>query len=434
MLKFMDGRLRWVLILWMFLMSAIAYLDRVNISIAGQAIQQEYKLSNLHLGWVFSAFVIGYALFQAPGGRLADRFGPRWVITIGVIWWGVFTTLTALVPVGISLAVALLVAVRFLLGIGEAVVYPSSNRLVANWIPSGERGIANGVIFAGVGAGAGITPPLIAYILMNWGWRWSFYVSALLGLAAGAVWYLLARDTPQEHPWISRRELATIESGLPAPVKELGAQKALPWGRILGNKNILAITLSYFAYGYVAWIFFTWFFIYLSKVRGLDLKASASYSMLPFIGMATCSPLGGWIADMLTKRYGKRVGRCGFAIFALGLAAIFIALATQVESAALASIVLAGGVGAMYLAQSAYWAVTADLAGSSAGSASGLMNMGGQIGGATTASLTPLIADHFGWTASFLVAAGVCALGSVAWLLVNPDVQITQKPASAGRH
>lgn len=434
MLKFMDGRLRWVLILWMFLMSAIAYLDRVNISIAGQAIQQEYKLSNLHLGWVFSAFVIGYALFQAPGGRLADRFGPRLVITIGVIWWGVFTTLTALVPVGISLAVALLVAVRFLLGIGEAVVYPSSNRLVANWIPSGERGIANGVIFAGVGAGAGITPPLIAYILMNWGWRWSFYVSALLGLAAGAVWYLLARDTPQEHPWISRRELATIESGLPAPVKELGAQKALPWGRILGNKNILAITLSYFAYGYVAWIFFTWFFIYLSKVRGLDLKASASYSMLPFIGMATCSPLGGWIADMLTKRYGKRVGRCGFAIFALGLAAIFIALATQVESAALASIVLAGGVGAMYLAQSAYWAVTADLAGSSAGSASGLMNMGGQIGGATTASLTPLIADHFGWTASFLVAAGVCALGSVAWLLVNPDVQITQKPAPAGRH
>jgi len=433
-LKFMDGRLRWVLILWMFLMSAIAYLDRVNISIAGQAIQQEYKLSNLHLGWVFSAFVIGYALFQAPGGRLADRFGPRRVITIGVIWWGLFTTLTALVPVGISLAVALLVAVRFLLGVGEAVVYPSSNRLVAHWIPSGERGIANGLIFAGVGAGAGITPPLITYILLNWGWRWSFYVSALLGLLAGAVWYLLARDTPQKHPWISKRELATIESGLPAPVKELGAQKALPWGRILGNKNILAVTLSYFAYGYVAWIFFTWFFIYLSKVRGLDLKASAGYSMLPFIAMATCSPLGGWIADILTKRYGKRVGRCGFAMFGIGLAAVFIALATQVESARLASVALAGGVGAMYLAQSAFWAVTADLAGSSAGSASGLMNMGGQIGGATTAFLTPLIADHFGWTASFLVAAGVCALGSVAWLLVDPYAQITHKPAQAGRH
>ncbi len=433
MVKLMDGRLRWVLILWMFLMSAIAYLDRVNISIAGQAMQQEFGLSNVRLGWVFSAFVFGYALFQAPGGRLADRFGPRWVITVGVIWWGVFTTVTALVPVGASLALALLVAVRFLLGAGEAVVYPSSNRLVAYWIPSGERGIANGIIFAGVGAGAGITPPLIAYILMNWGWRWSFYISALLGLVAGAVWYLLARDTPQKHPWISPREIATIESGLPAPVKDLEAQKALPWLRILGNRNILAITLSYFSYGYVAWIFFTWFFIYLSKVRGLDLKASAGYSMLPFIGMATCSPLGGWIADVLTKRYGKRVGRCGFAMFALALAAVFIALATQVESAALASIVLAGGVGAMYLAQSAYWAVTADLAGSSAGSASGLMNMGGQIGGFTTSLLTPLIADHFGWTASFLVTAVVCALGSVAWLLVDPHAQITRKPALAAQ-
>ena len=186
-LKLVEGRLRWVLILWMFLMSAIAYLDRVNISIAGQAIQQEFNLSNVQLGYVFSAFVIGYALFQAPGGRLADRFGPRRIITLGVIWWSLFTTLTALVPSGLGMAIALLIGVRFLLGIGEAVVYPSSNRLVANWIPSVERGVANGLIFAGVGAGAGITPPLITYVLINWGWRWSFYACALIGLAAGVI-------------------------------------------------------------------------------------------------------------------------------------------------------------------------------------------------------------------------------------------------------
>jgi ACS family glucarate transporter-like MFS transporter len=432
-LKPMEGRLRWVLILWMFLMSAIAYLDRVNISIAGQAIQKEFNLSNVQLGWVFSAFVIGYALFQAPGGRLADRFGPRLVITLGVIWWSLFTTLTALVPPGLGMAIGLLIVVRFLLGIGEAVVYPSSNRLVANWIPSVERGVANGLIFAGVGAGAGITPPLITYVLLNWGWRWSFYVCALIGLAAGLGWHLLARDSPEQHPWISKRELATIEAGLPASVKELEARRALPWGTILGNKNILAITLSYFSFGYVAYIFFTWFFIYLSRVRGLDLKASAFYSMLPFIAMASCSPLGGWIADILVKRYGKRAGRCGVAVFGMALSAVFLALATQVESAQLASIVLAGGAGAMYLAQSAFWAVTADIAGASAGSASGLMNMGGQIGGAVTASLTPWIADQFGWTPSFLVAASLCMLGSIAWLFVNPHDQLTQKPGAAGQ-
>jgi ACS family glucarate transporter-like MFS transporter len=118
-------------------------------------------------------------------------------------------------------------------------------------------------------------------------------------------------------------------------------------------------------------------------------------------------------------------------VFGIAMSAVFLALATQVESARLASIVLAGGAGALYLSQSAFWAVTADIAGSSAGSVSGLMNMGGQIGGAVTASLTPLIADHFGWTASFLVAAALCVVGALAWLLVNPNATIARGPAKA---
>src|SRR5512142_2723752 len=117
----MRLRFRWVLIGWMFAISAIAYLDRVNISIAGRAIQQEFGLDNLRLGWVFSAFVVGYALFQAPGGRLADRFGPRNILALGTVWWAVFTALTGTVPSGFALAIASLIAVRFLLGVGEAV-------------------------------------------------------------------------------------------------------------------------------------------------------------------------------------------------------------------------------------------------------------------------------------------------------------------------
>ncbi len=426
-----DGRLRWLLIFWMFLMSAIAYLDRVNVSIAGQAIQKDFNLSNVQLGYVFSAFVIGYALFQAPGGYLADKYGPRFIIAIGVVWWGVFTTLTAWVPATLAWSITILIAMRFLLGLGEAVVYPSSNRLVAAWIPSHERGLANGLIFAGVGAGAGVTPPLITYVLLNHGWRWSFYVCAIIGLVAGAIWLWLARDTPRSHPWTSKRELEFIEAGLPAPAKDFEKHKALPWGAILSDRNIIFLSISYFTFGYVAYIFFTWFFIYLSRVRGLDLKASALYSMLPFIAMATASSVGGWIADKLTRRYGKRVGRCGLALFGLALAGVFLALATQVESARVASIVLAGGAGALYLSQSAFWAVTADVAGSSAGTASGLMNMGGQIGGAVTASLTPLIADQFGWTASFLTAAALCVIGALAWIPVNPDKPIANRSSGA---
>ncbi len=137
-----------------------------------------------------------------------------------------------------------------------------------------------------------------------------------------------------------------------------------------------------------------------------------------------CSPAGGWISDRIAKGYGKRAGRCGVAIAGLAGAACLIALATQVESARVANIVLACGIGSQYLAQSSYWAVTADIAGSSAGSASGLMNMGAQLGGTVTSVLTPMVADRFGWTASFLVAAAMCALG-VASLVIRESKRPT---------
>ena len=391
----------------------------MNISIAASFIQKEFQLDNVQLGYVFSSFVAGYALFQAPGGRLADRFGPRKILALGTVWWGVFTALSAMVPAGISGLLALLLSVRFALGLGEAVVYPASNRLVAAWIPSQERGIANGWIFAGVGAGAGVTPPLITYILLNYGWRWSFWISAVIGLVAGVVWFVIARDRPDDHPWITKAESEYIRAGLP-PVKTGKQSTAIPWN-IIFSKDIIAVSLSYFAYGYSAYIFFTWFFKYLSETRGLNLKASAYYAMLPFIMMAVCSPLGGWISDRLTKSHGKRIGRCGIAVAGMAGAAVFIALGTQVASAELASIVLAGGAGALYLSQSSFWSVTADLAGPSAGTVSGVMNMVGQIGGVVTASLTPVIANSFGWSASFLVPAGLCACGSLLWLLVNPE-------------
>ena len=171
----------------------------------------------------------------------------------------------------------------------------------------------------------------------------------------------------------------------------------------------------------MAWIFFSWFYRYLAKVRGLDLKASAFYTMLPLLAMLVCCLLGGAINDRLTKWRGPRVGRCGVAGFAIAGAGIFIALGSQVQSARLASVALAGGAGARYLSQSSFWSVTADIAAESSGSVSGFMNMGNQIGGALTASLTPAIASRFGWNASFHVAAGLALVGAVAWLFVDPE-------------
>jgi ACS family glucarate transporter-like MFS transporter len=424
-------RVRWFLVFWLFVLSAVSYLDRVNISIAGGSIVDAYHLSDVQLGKVFSALVAGYALFQTVGGYLADRFDPRSVLTAGVLWWGIFTALTALVPANISGALFLFVLVRFLLGAGEAVIYPAANQFIARWIPVRERGIANGWIFAGVGAGAGLTPPLITYLMTHYGWRSSFWVCAIIGLLAGGVWFLAARDNPAEYPRVSAAELTAIQSGLrvTGDSPNLGKESAdipVPWKRVLRSREVWAVTVSYFCYGYVAWIFFSWFYRYLAKVRGLDLKASAFYSMLPFLAMLVCCLLGGAVNDRLTKWRGPRLGRCGLAAFAMGVAGIFIACGSQVQGVRLASVVLAGGAGALYFSQSSFWSVTADIAGASAGSVSGFMNMGGQMGGALTGSLTPWIAVRYGWTASFLVAAGLCVLGALGWLAVDPLNTLTQ--------
>jgi MFS transporter, ACS family, glucarate transporter len=421
-------RVRFFLAFWLFVISAVAFLDRTNISIAGLQISGEYGLGNQRLGWIFSAFLIGYAGFQLPAGWLAARFGPRRVLTLGVIWWGVTTGLTALLPTGISQAVIVLIAVRFALGAGEAVVYPAANQFVARWVPVKERGFINGLIFAGVGAGSGLTPPLLTWLITHHGWRAAFWFSAVAGLVVGAVWWFAARDTPEEHSRVSAAELREIREGMSlnpetaiATSGGSSAKTVIPWRAIFRRRDLPALMIGYFSFGYIAWIFFSWFFLYMAQVRGFDLKSSARYAMLPFLSMTVFCLAGGILSDRITQRYGLRMGRCGLASIALLFTAVFLVLGSQVHSPQLAGVILAGGAGALYVSQSSFWSVSVDIAGGSSGVFSSLVNMGGQIGGAVTASLTPWVAQRFGWTTSFAIAAALAVAGSVCWMTVHPE-------------
>jgi MFS transporter, ACS family, glucarate transporter len=412
------GHVRWAVVLCTFVVAAVSYLDRNNISIAASSVQKEFGLSNVQLGTLFSAFVTGYALMQPFAGRIADRFGASRCIGVAILWWSVFTALLPTVPPSIPGAMFVLLAVRLFLGIGEAVIFPASNRLVASWIPSNERGFANGLIFAGVGVGGGVAPPLITFMMLQHSWRWAFWLCALLGLAAGVLWVLAVRNTPAEHGAVGDAERAYIAAGIPA--KTAATARSARWRDVITDRQVLALTLSYFCYGYVAYIFFTWFFKYLNDVRGLNLKSSALYATLPFVAMALASSLGGLVSDKLVGVIGKRAARCGVAGASLLAASIFVWTATQVADARVAALVLAGGAGALYFAQSAYWALSADVGGTSAGVVSGVMNLGSQTGGIVTASLTPVIANAFGWTASFAAAAVVCLIGAALWLAIDP--------------
>jgi ACS family glucarate transporter-like MFS transporter len=198
-----------------FMVAAVAYLDRSNIAIAAPLLKEELGLSNVELGVVFSAFSLGYAATQPIAGRLADRFGAYRIIALGVVIWSVLTAVTASIPAGFGFAFLALLGVRFALGVSEAVIFPASNRMVANWMPPSERGLANGLIFAGVGVGAGIAPPLITTIMLTHDWRAAFWATAAIGLVALVLWLLMARETPAAHPWASAAERDYIKSVIP---------------------------------------------------------------------------------------------------------------------------------------------------------------------------------------------------------------------------
>ena len=420
---------RYLLVTWIMVISAVSFLDRTNIAIAGVEIGRQFKINNTQLGWIFSAFLVGYSAFQIPGGALARRFGPRRVIAMGVMWSGIFTFLTASVPAGMPGALMVLILIRFLLAAGEATIYPSANQFVERWIPLPERGAANGIIFGGVGLGSGLTPVVVTAILLHFGWRASFWFSSLVVLTVASIWFLASRDTPEQHPRVSARELKHIVAGREdvggaAARGQARPKRKAPWGKILRSKEMLGVTLSYFTFGYISWIFFSWFYIYLVQVRHLSLKTSALYSMLPFLAMTAGSLAGGAASDWLTRHVSTRAGRCFLPSAALFLTAVLLALGSKAHGASTASFLLASGAGVLYLAQSSYWSITADYAGEFAGVVSGTMNMGAQIGGAVTATLTPLIAQHFGWNASFLTAMVLAIVGAAAWLVVNPKARL----------
>jgi ACS family glucarate transporter-like MFS transporter len=418
--KTKGAAIRYRLVFLLFLLTAVAYLDRTNISIAGVSIRSQFKIDNTELGWLISAFLIGYATFQIPAGLLARRLGARRALTTAVLLWAFFSALTALVPSGVRGSLLLFVVIRFSLGGAEAMLFPASSQFVERWFPEQERGRANGIIFAGVGTGSGLTPPLVTEIILRLGWRAAFWFSAMVEVVIAAVWYRAARDAPEKYPLIPAAELKHIQQGRQEQGEIAAGVRTVPWGRIFRSKEVLALTASYFACGYVAWLFFGWFYIYLAQVRGLNLRTSAAYSMVPFIAMTVGCLCGGVLSDWITRRFNLRAGRCLLPVAALALTGAFLVMGSRAPQAGAASILLACGAACLYLSTNCYWAVAADISGEFTGVVSGIMNVGAQLGGACTASLTPLVASRYGWEMSFYVAALLSMMGALAWLLVDP--------------
>jgi ACS family glucarate transporter-like MFS transporter len=397
----------------LFAISAVTYMDRVNISVTARQMMPAYGLTDQDMGYVFSAFVFGYALCQIPGGWLGDRWGARVVLAAALLWWSLFTALTAvaaILPFAAAIGtVGALGLVRFLLGVGEAVALPNFNRAVADWIPQDRRGLGIGVAIGGIGVGAAITPPLASWTMVNFHWQTVFYLSALVGIIVALLWMLCSRHA------------RAIDGGSPVSLRT-----AIPWRRFARSSSLRWLVASYACLGYVAYIYMSWFYLYLVNVRGIDLLSGGWFAAAPFVAILLFCPLGGWTTDRLVSVIGLTRARMVAGMVGMSLAGGLIALGAWADSPTVAIVSLSLGAGWLYFTVGAYWSVTTDLSKQHAGTLSGVMNMGANIGGVISPSLTPWLADYWSWTAALLTAALIAICGGIMWMKIDAGEKLAE--------
>ena len=292
-----PSRTRWAILGLLFLISVITYIDRVNISVTARDMMPSLGITPIEMGQIFSAFVLGYALFQIPGGWLGDRFGPRRILTAAVIWWSVFTILTAwavsLPTATIFGTVGSLMLIRFLIGVGEAAALPNFARTITNWFGPHERGFGMGLSISGIGVGAALTPPLTAWLMLAYNWQTPFYVAGAAGILIGVAWYVLSTDHPEHHPRVNLAELEIIKRGAHGNSStNRRATLPIPWRAFMRNRSVWLLTLSYTCLGYVAYVYMSWFYLYLVNERGFAVLDGAVFASGPFIAITFLCPLG----------------------------------------------------------------------------------------------------------------------------------------------
>jgi len=405
-------------------MYLITYLDRVNISTAAPVISKEFGFDNITMGYIFSAFVWAYALFQVPGGWLSDRFGARKVLGSVVAYWSIMTAAT-----GLAFSAGSFIAVRFLFGVGEAGAFPGATRAMQLWYPRQERGFVQGITHSASRLGAAIAPPIVLLIMVNLGWRWAFFICGTVGFLWSLWWSLSYRNLPEEHGIVNRAELERIRGvgpqGIinPPPIEK---QAQVPWATLLRSANMWAVMLAYFTYVYCLWIFLTWLTKYLIDVRHFTLLKGGLLASLPLWAGVVGDTAGGLATDWLLKRTGSaKIGRRTVAIVGLLGCAMFIVPAALTEDPYTAVYCLTASMFFLECTIGPSWAVPMDTGGKYSGTVSGMMNMAGNFGGAISPIVFGYLAEGGNWQAPFIVAAALLVVGAAVWAFwLDPDKPI----------
>ncbi len=393
-------------------LAALTYLDRVCIAIVAPSIMRDLRLTTIQMSYVFSAFTLAYALFEIPSAWWADRVGSRRVLTRIVLWWSAFTMATA----G-AFNYAALLAIRFLFGVGEAGAWPNAARVFTRWIPARERGRVQGVFFAGAHLSGGLTPILVAYLTTFLPWRVIFLLFGCLGFVWALAWYAWFRDEPRDHPSVSPSERDLIESTRGLPSDHGGA-----WGDVFRTRSLVPLCLQYLANTYGFYFFITWLPTYLSKSRGMIKAELAIFAGLPLILSALADITGGVTTDLLSRRFGLRLGRCAVGAVAYLTAAIAMLSGTLIADGRLAGMLIAfGGASSMFTLAPA-WATAIELGGRNSAVLSATMNTAGQIGGILSPIVLAYIVDRLGnWSMPLHIVSALYLMAAICWIFIHPE-------------
>jgi ACS family glucarate transporter-like MFS transporter len=395
------------------LLFAITYIDRVAISVAGPRMQEELQIDPVGWGWVTAMFTLSYCIFEIPTGSLGDRIGPRRVLTRVVLWWSAFTSMTGLVS-----NYRLLLFTRFCFGAGEAGAFPNASIVATKWFPRTQRASISGIMLMASQIGGGVAPLLVVPIQMRYGWRASFYVFGMVGVAWAVVWYVWFRNSPGEKPGVTQSELDEIDR------EPSMHTHGLPWRKAFASETVLALMGTAFCYVYVYNLFQTWIHTFLVKGRGFT-EGNLLLSALPY-AVAACSNLaGGAFSDAMVRRYGPKFGRRSLGVVGLGAACLFTVAAMVTHGQLLTVILLSLVYGAITFQQSGVFGVCLDIGGKHAGSMVGLMNMTAQVGGLLGSVAYGYIVDYFkNYDAPFIPMAVLLFFGTILWGRIDASQEL----------
>jgi sugar phosphate permease len=412
---------RWLMLGLSWLVFFVAFLDRVNLSVAMPFISKDFQLSPEQTGFILSAFFISYTIFQIPGGILGDKIGPKKVMTFALVWWSFMTVAT-----GLARGFTHFYVVRLLFGVGEGVHPPCAFKLNSNWFPNQERATANAIFTSANSVGPAIAPPLAVAIIATWGWQSIFYIFGAIGFVTIPIWQYLIRNSPEEDEKITKKEFDYIKAGQQEAIVDDGDDSGESVGSIFKNPNTWLLALAYFCFLLTFYGLMTWLPSYLVKARGFAMVKMGIFAGLPFLAIGVAQPIGGWISDKLL--HGRRKGQV--IVSSLAAAPILYGVVTSTtETGAMTALICAGFV--LGLAFGPFFAMPMECVKRKfAGTASAVMNTGGSIGGIVSPIIIGFLVGSFDYNAAFTFMVGAQVATAVIVFFIKEPPKFNMKVAA----